>query len=289
MIGVNTENKEGWRNSGKPGLGIPFGSMMVWLLGGSMLRISECGLALIMLWCLAPAAAMAGPPYRTDDPEPTPLGHYEFYTFSTGTLVRDDTSGSLPGFELNYGLMPNGQLTIDASVAFDSPSDDSTHFGYGDTPISFKYRFIQEDKHGWRPQVAVFPLVNLPTGDEDRGLGVGHVQVFLPLWFQKSFGDWTIDSGGGYWINRGSVGDKNFWFAGLLLQRKVTDTFTVGGEIFHQTANTVDGEDSTGFNFGAIYDFNEHDHFVFSAGRGLQNTDTTNDFSWYVGFLLTGP
>jgi hypothetical protein len=28
---------------------------------------------------------------------------------------------------------------------------------------------------------------------------------------------------------------------------------------------------------------------VFSAGRGLQNADTTNDFSWYVGFLLTGP
>jgi hypothetical protein len=54
-------------------------------------------------------------------------------------------------------------------------------------------------------------------------------------------------------------------------------------------SNTVDGDDSTGFNFGAIYDFNDHDHFVFSAGRGLQNADTTNDFSWYVGFLLTGP
>ena len=73
---------------------------------------------------------------------------------------------------------------------------------------------------GWRPQVAVFPLVNLPTGDEDRGLGAGHVLVFLPMWFQKSFGDWTIDGGGGYWINQGGVGDKNFWFSGLLLQRK---------------------------------------------------------------------
>ena len=26
-----------------------------------------------------------------------------------------------------------------------------------------------------------FPQVNVPTGDEDRGLGVGHVQVFLPM------------------------------------------------------------------------------------------------------------
>src|SRR5262245_57971398 len=139
-------------------------------LGVGMLRLAECGQALIVLWCLAPAAANAGPPYRTDDPEPTPLGHYEFYTFSTGTVVRDDTSGSLTGFELNYGLIPNGHLTIDASVAFDSPSDNSTQFGFGDIPVSFKYRFIQEDEHGWRPQVAVFPLVQLPTGDQSRGL-----------------------------------------------------------------------------------------------------------------------
>ncbi len=42
-------------------------------------------------------------------------------------------------------------------------------FGYGDTPISFKYRFIQEDSKGWRPQVAAFPLVNLPTGTRIAG------------------------------------------------------------------------------------------------------------------------
>jgi hypothetical protein len=263
--------------------------MIVRFGGGGMLRVSECGLALIVLWCLAPTAAMAGPPYRTDDPEPTPLGHYEFYTFSTGMVVRDETSGSLPAFELNYGLVPNGQLTIDASVAFDSPSDDSTQFGYGDTPISFKYRFIQEDEHGWRPQVAVFPLVQLPTGDHSRGLGAGHVLWFFPIWAQKSFGDWTTYGGGGYWINQGSADDKNYWFFGALLQRKITDKLSVAGEIFHQTANKVDGNDTTGFNFGAIYDFNEHDHFVFSVGRGLQNADTTNDFSWYIGILLTGP
>jgi hypothetical protein len=93
----------------------------------------------------------------------------------------------------------------------------------------------------------------------------------------------------GYWINQGGVGDKNFWFSGVLLQRQVTDKLSLGGEIFHQSADTVEGHDSTGFNFGAIYDFNAHDHFVFSAGRGLQNADTTNAFSWYAGFLVTGP
>ena len=33
--------------------------------------------------------------------------------------------------------------------------------------------------------------------------------MFFPMWFQKTIGDWTIDGGGGYWINQGG-GDKNF-------------------------------------------------------------------------------
>jgi hypothetical protein len=254
-----------------------------------MLRSSVYRPALIVLWCLIPGTANAGPPFRTDDPEPTELGHYEFYTFSSGTVVSKDTSGALPGFELNYGLIPNGQLTIDAPVAFDSPSDGATQFGYGDTQFSFKYRFIQEDKEGSRPQVAVFPLVQLPTGDQNRGLGSGHVLAFLPVWLQKSFGDWTTYGGGGYWINQGGVGDQDYWFFGGLLQRKVTDKLSIAGEIFHQTAKTIDGDESTGFNVGAIYDFNEHNHLLFSAGRGFQNADNTNLFSWYLGYQITGP
>ena len=118
-----------------------------------------------------PENAHAGPPFRTDDPVPVELGHYEFYSFSTGTHLKGDTSGELPGFELTYGLIPNGQLQIGAGTAFAAPSNGGTVFGYGDTEVSFKYRFIQEDKDGLRPQVAIFPAVQIPTGNHDRGLG----------------------------------------------------------------------------------------------------------------------
>jgi hypothetical protein len=47
----------------------------------------------------AEAPAMAGPPFRTDYPEPVDYQHYEFYTFSTGVHVRGDTSGVSPAFE----------------------------------------------------------------------------------------------------------------------------------------------------------------------------------------------
>jgi hypothetical protein len=155
--------------------------------------------------------------------------------------------------------------------------------------VSFTvFRFIQEDEHGARPQIGVFPFVELPTGDEIRGLGAGHVRVYLPLWMQKSFADWTTYGGGGYWINHdGSTDDKDFWFFGWLLQRKLTNKLVIGGELFHQTADKAGGRDSTGFNIGAIYDFDMHNHLLLSAGRGFQNASETNVFSWYIAFQIT--
>jgi hypothetical protein len=40
--------------------------------------------------------------------------------------------------------------------------------------------------------------------------------------------------GGGYWINPGA-GNKNHWFVGWVLERKITDKLTLGVELFHQT------------------------------------------------------
>jgi hypothetical protein len=245
--------------------------------------------SIIFCWVvLAALPAMAGPPFRTDDPEPVEYGHLEFYSFFTGTSVTAGTSGFGPAWEFNYGLIPDGQFHIVAPVAFDTPAGGPTQFGAGDTEFGFKYRFIQEDDKGWRPMVGVFPFLEVPTGDEKLGLGAGHWREFLPLWIQKSWGDWTTYGGGGYWINHGGgTLDKDYWYFGWLLQRKVMDKLVIGAELFHQTADTIDGKDSTGFNVGAIYDFDDHNHLLMSAGRGLQNASDTNRFSWYVAFQIT--
>jgi hypothetical protein len=238
---------------------------------------------------LASSVALAGPPFRTDDPEPVGYQNFEFYTFTTGTRLTGDTAGVGPAFEFNYGLTEDIQLHVVAPFGFDSPSDAPDHFGYSDTEFGVKYRFIQEDEKGWRPQVGVFPLVELPTGNDNNGLGAGYTRVFLPVWLQKSFGSWTTYGGGGYWLNRHrSTGDKNYWFVGWLLQKEVAKQLTLGGEIFHQTRDNIDGRASTGFNVGGFYDFNDHHHLLFSAGRDFQHPSENNKLSWYVGYQITG-
>ena len=137
------------------------------------------------------------------------------------------------------------------------------------------------------PSVAFYPLLEAPTGDSSRGLGAGRTRSLLPLWVQRSIGDWTTFGGGGYWINPGSP-NKNYWFVGWAAQRKVTDNFALGVELFHQTPSEQNGLQSTGFNIGGIYDVSSRYHILLSAGKGLQHAKETNAFSWYLGIQITG-
>jgi len=158
--------------------------------------------------------------------------------------------------------------------------------GYGDTEIGFKHRFIKEDENGWRPQVGIFPALEISTGDKDKGFGTGREHAFFPVWLQKSFGPWTTYGGGGYWINPGE-GNKDYWFFGWTLMRKVSDKIHLGGEIFYQTADTIDGTSSTGFDLGVIYDLTENHHFLISVGSGIEHATETNEFSYYVAYQFT--
>lgn len=235
---------------------------------------------------VANGPARAGAPFVTDDPEPVGDGHWEVYGFSMGSHVHGDRSGTLAGLDANYGAAPNVQLHLIAPFAFDDPSGSGSHSGIGDVELGVKYRFVDPGPDEWWPQAGIYPLVEVPTGDADRGLGSSHRRAFLPIWLQRDFGRWTTYGGGGRWINPGA-GNQDAWFFGWLLQRRVTDQLVLGGELFHQTADTENGKDTSAFNVGATYDLADHYCLLFSAGRGLQNAAETNEFSYYAAFRWT--
>ena len=235
--------------------------------------------SLVSLLLLIPAAtSFAGPPFRTDDPIPVDYLHGEIYLFSTGAHDEGGTSGVGPAVEFNYGILPDLQFHLIAPMAYDAPRGKASHFGYGDTEMGIKYRLVHETDV--LPAIGVFPLVEIPTGDHDEGLGNGKAQYFFPLWLQKDFGKWTTYAGGGYWINQGA-GNSNYWFSGILLQYSFSDTFYLGGEIFYQTAGTVDEGNSSGFNVGGGVPLFDGFQLLFSVGRGLTNT-SSNRFSYYA-------
>jgi len=136
-----------------------------------------------------------------------------------------------------------------------------------------------------------FPLVEVPTGDARRNLGAGQAQAFLPVWVQKDFGKWTTYGGGGYWINPGP-GARNYWFAGWLVQRQMTDKLAFGAEIFHQTSSMVGRGGASGFSVGGQYDVTDHYHLLFSVGRGglayaVDAAAVRDPVTYYLAFQKT--
>ncbi len=236
--------------------------------------------AMLMVSCLA----IAGPPFLTDDPEPVEYQHHELYIASQQVKTQDGQVGTLPHLEYNFGAAPDLQLHMIVPYVFNNPVVGSQQRGLGDIELGAKYRFVQETDN--RPMVGIFPLVEIPSGNANRGLGNGANQVFLPVWLQKRWGEWQSYGGGGYWVNN-AANARNHWFFGWQLQKDISEHLTLGAEIYHSTEQVLGVGSSTGFNLGGIYNFDEFNHLLFSAGRGLTNMDMTNQFSSYVAYQWT--
>src|SRR5688572_27661887 len=69
--------------------------------------------------------------------------------------------------------------------------------GWGDTFLNYRYQLLLEDDCSWQPAIAPRLSVILPTGDEDRGLGVGEVgyQFNLPISKELEHFAWHFNAG----------------------------------------------------------------------------------------------
>jgi hypothetical protein len=222
--------------------------------------------------------ALAGPPFQTDDPEPVEFHHYEAYAFTTFDHARGSTFSQVPAGEFNWGAVPNLQIHIIIPGVYSSAD---RAYGIGDTELGIKYRFVQESNK--RPQIGVFPLLELPTGSSRRGLGNGQIWARLPVWAQKSFGAWTTYGGIGYQINH-APGMKDSFFAGWLLQRQIGKRLTLGGETYHQQSQAVDARQTTFVDGGGYYNFCSNLSLLFMAGHTVAGERHTVG---YIGLYYT--
>jgi hypothetical protein len=234
------------------------------------MKMSKGGLLLFLfglaLWGTSVAPAFAGPPFRTDDPQPVDFRHWEAYFFSTLDKTRDGRATQFPALEFNWGAVPNVQLHLIVPVASSRPPGGPTWFGAGDVEFGVKYRFIQEE--GKRPQIGIFPQLELPTGNVGRGLGNGRLWAHLPLWAQKNWGPWTSYGGGGWVVNR-APGMRSHALGGWLLQRDLGKRLTLGGELYSEGASSIGARCSTLLDFGGYYNLSSHFSLLFSAGRDI--------------------
>ena len=226
------------------------------------------GITLLLL-SLGSRTLFAGPPFQTDDPEPVPWHHYEAYLFSTVDGGPGGSSWALPAFEFNVGAAPNLQIHLIVPGAYVTPQD---NYGIGDIELGAKYRFVRES--GRYPEVGVFPLIELPAGSSELGLGNGQLWARLPVWMQKTHGPWTTYGGGGYQINH-APGMKSSLFAGWLIQRQITRRLVLGTECYYQQAQSVGSREQTDLDIGGYYNFRENLSLLFMIGRSVHGEQQT--------------
>lgn len=252
----------------------------------------------MMLLMLAASARMCaqGPPYQTDDPVPVDYGHYEFYIFggADGTPVEIDSIG--PAFEFNWGAVPRVQLHAILPWGSINPSNSPVYapaagqgpsaVGLTDMELGTKIAFVKESKH--IPQIGPFVMFEMPTGNYNDGLGVGKVWYKVPLWFQKNWGKWLFDGGGGYTIVK-QTGYRTFPYTGWLLKKELSERLELGGEIFahgREGLAAPQTESSALIDFGGYYHFkhNPNQQFLFCYGHSVAGQ--TENYA-YAGMYWT--
>ncbi|MBV9461627.1 MAG: transporter [Bradyrhizobium sp.] len=223
----------------------------------------------------------AGPPFVSDDPEPTDTGHFEIYTFNNGTNTRAGTSGE-NGIDFNYGAAPNLQLTATVPAGYSDTMGGGTQLGWGNVELAAKYRFLHQDNFGL--DVSVFPRVFLPSGSNT--IGDNHASLLLPIWVQKDFTkEWSAFGGGGCTFNEISAAD--FCEAGAVLTYQLLPKLQIGGELFHQGADRQGTPASTSLGIGWRYDVSDNYHLLGYVRRGIESADETDRYSWYASVLFT--
>jgi predicted porin len=195
-------------------------------------------------------------------------------------MRRDIWTGTSPHIEVNYGLIPGLQVHLLLPMNYNYIPHHSADFGYGNTEFGVKYCFIHETKSS--PQVGIFPILEIPTIKNSEFTN-GKIQVFLPVWAQKSWGKLTTYVGVGYGINPGAT-NRNWIFTGAEIQYDFSPGLMLGGELYYHSADADGSKSVTACSIGGSINFSEKFHFIFSVGHSLINDKFTSS---YVGLLLT--
>jgi hypothetical protein len=159
-------------------------------------------------------------------------------------------------------------------------------FGITDTELGAKIAFVKESKY--TPQIGTFIMFEIPTGNHDKGLGVGKVWYKVPVWLQKNIGNWLLDGGVGETIVP-QTQYRNFAYGAFLLKYKFGERLELGAEVF---AHAREGyaapqtEASTLIDLGGYYHFKHHpgEQFLFCYGHSVAGRTETYA---YIGMYWT--
>lgn len=223
------------------------------------------------------ARADGGPPMVTDDPGTPGDARFEI---NLATLINHATNSSLyqlPLLDINYGVGDRLQLKIE------SPFDVLSDSGHRSTDMSnvlvgVKWRFWDDGEDGLK--VSIYPQVEfkpLTPQSIDKGIADPGTNVYLPMEFQKGFGEWDITADLGRWHRIAEL--DSTWSSGIVLGHKLHEEDQLMIEVHTERADHSHVSETL-VNIGTHLELSPRLTLLLSAGR-----DLTNDLSPFSRFF----
>jgi hypothetical protein len=228
------------------------------------------------------ASAQGGPPMVTDDPDTPGDGHWEINLGSIGSETFRRWDIAALDADINYGWGEHVQLKLDAPWTYTHTSASDWNSGLGAVDVGVKWRFIDEDDHGF--SMSTYPqfLSAWSTYSKQHGIASADKEFFLPIEIAgKAAGfEFTTEFGRNF-IQNGA----DQWEAGVVAAHACgSENLECLLEV-HETQAPHDAQ--TLLNFGIHLKLNESLIFLAAAGRDFgPRTDDQQRFLYYAGLQI---
>lgn len=232
--------------------------------------------SLTLLSCAT--AAFAAHPLITDDAGTMGTGNSQLEL--TGEYGHDKEDGVTTKTRqgdacFSYGLSEAVDLVIDLPYLHVRTSDDTTSMvenGFSDISLAVKWRFYEDNGLS----LALKPGLNLPTGDDEEGLGAGKATYSLFYVTSKEMDPWAFHLNLGYIRNENTLDEeKDLWHMSVAstvaLSENLTAVVNLGGE---RNPDKLAGTDPAFVLAGLIYALSEEIALDCGIKYGLNDPET---------------
>lgn len=243
-------------------------------------RIGQWLLLLAFGWA---APGEAAHPLITEDTGTQGEGHFQIEFTTEHANLRNDSSRqylALTSAILTYGVSPSLDVLVSAQhLRLGATETASSVHGWADSGLDLKWRFYEAG----RLSLALKPGVTFPTGDSQRGLGVGKSTWSAYLVSTYQVEPWAVHLHLGHLHHNNTFNERvDLWHASAAITRKLGHSLKLvldGGV----DTNTRQEEDShpVFVTLGVIWV--PSDHVDLDAGYRLIQTDTLDSRSWLAG------
>jgi hypothetical protein len=230
------------------------------------------------------AAAFAGPPLITDDPDTPGPNNWEIETAIISQYSNHQWQLQTPFLDNNYGVGDHIELTYDIGWNEVVPQNGGAESGLADSLLGAKWRFLDQDK-SWL-DVSVYPQVqfNNVTSSVRRGIVTGGTSVIVPFEIGHKWGPLDVYTEPGFtWNQRGL--NQGEW--GLATEYEVTEKFTLMGELHYDFEGSFDQNELL-FNLGFSQVLTSHIALIGSVGRAIFGpSEIIPSYMSYLGLDFT--